>query len=615
MKNIESCGGIAAELKQAVQLFATDESSAKELVNRLAASNPALFFPAAIRIVAGCEPSEGSRQLLLTIAKDRRLTSALLDTGVCTNQEAIAVTRLAAEAGAQLQPAFELALNKALQAHASPQNAERILRLLDVLAVLPGQSWNAYQVELMAYPDSIVRAKAALVIGRSTRNVPWIARRLLDRDPRVQASGVEALWGLDPEETKPHLLSALDSGNNRVVANAAFGLYLIGHASVFRILMKMLQNPDPAFQASALWAMGETQDERFLPVLSDFYKSSAGKLRLSAVGAMSKIRRRERAGLDRPPLRIHLAQALVQPDGRRHLAVGISCSPPCDLTGIKPAHFALWENEKLIEEYAVRLVSPPAVLLVGFIAPWFASAEEPYGAAVREALRKSLLLKRPDDMWRIDHYSIEMNPGNNEKSAPESVFPYDDALLTPELKAAHGCTSDASLLTKVIASPVPRERAAADPLAAVERQCTAFAKRGGKRHLFLFLHEMSGFDLKQEAAIARLRAIAKDNNAILHGICPDVAGHWDAVRALCLANSEGTFSETPLAGMAEAFVDAYGNLSNRFEIDYSLSPADAPGAGRLKISSAYGNGQISFHLSPAAEPASVQQAPSPASAA
>ena len=122
----------------------------------------------------------------------------------------------------------------------------------------------------------------------------WIARRLLDRDPRVQASAVEALWGLDAEETKPHFLSALKSKNNRVAANAALGLYLCGDATAMRLLLDMLRHTDPMFRLSALWAIGETQDERFLPVLTDHYKHAEGKLRLATVGAMSRIRRREK---------------------------------------------------------------------------------------------------------------------------------------------------------------------------------------------------------------------------------------------------------------------------------------------------------------------------------
>ncbi len=219
-----------ADISKAVESYGDEEgSAASQMLNHLAGSDPAIFFAAAIHVVAGCAPSDGSRHLISILAKDRRLSIGLLDPQVCTLQEALAVTRAAAETGAQLQSAFEMALNKALQGQPSPLKTERILRILDILSATSGQNcWNSFQVELMAYPDKVVRSKAALLIGRSTRNVAWIARRLLDRDPRVQASAVEALWGLDAEEVKPHFLSALKSKNNRVAANAALGLYLCG---------------------------------------------------------------------------------------------------------------------------------------------------------------------------------------------------------------------------------------------------------------------------------------------------------------------------------------------------------------------------------------------------
>jgi hypothetical protein len=231
-------GGLVADISKAVNTFADNDSNAKQVLNHLASADPAIFFAAGIHVLATAKPSEGARFLILTLAKDKRLSIGLLDAKVCTIEEALAVTRAAAEAGAQLQATFEIALTKALQGQASPEKTERILRILDILDATCGQNcWNSFQVELMAYPEKSVRSKAALLIGRSTRNVAWIARRLLDRDPGVQASAVEALWGLDPEEVKPHFLTALKSGNNRVVANAALGLYLSGDTSAMRIFL------------------------------------------------------------------------------------------------------------------------------------------------------------------------------------------------------------------------------------------------------------------------------------------------------------------------------------------------------------------------------------------
>ena len=620
MHKSETLRCFVSDVSQAIQSFSQEETAAKKILNDLASADPAAFFAAGIRVTAASPPSDGLRYLVVTMAKDKRLSAGLLDTSVCSLEEAVAVTRAAAQAGAQLQANFELALNKALQGQASPQKVERISRILDILAATCDPScWNSFQVELMAYPDKIVRSKAALLIGRSTRNVAWIARRLLDRDLRVQASAVEALWGLDAGETKPHYLAALKSGNNRVAANAALGLYLSGDAGATRVLLDLLNRDDPSFRLSALWAIGETGDERFLAVLSEYYKNAQGKLRLAAVGAMSRIRRREKTAQQAGALQVHIAQAVAQPDGLRRLAFALSCHPARDLSAIKATEFAVWENGAAVEDYEVRLATPPALLMAGFVAPRFASGDEPYEKALREGLKQCLCLKRKDDLWRIDRYSIEISPPGGEKS-PLSAFPYDDALLTPELKAAYGCISDPELFLKALTLPAPPDRSAADPLSALERQFEAFGQRGGKRHAFLFLHDMSGFDLQEQAAITRLGAGARESSVVLHGICPDAAGKWPLVREACLSHPEGSFAETTLEGMVDALVDAYANLCSRFEIVYSLSGlADAGAASqtpnvKLKISSGHGYAEsdIRLEIPAASTPPSAPAPPEPA---
>ena len=619
MSHGETLRSFLSAISKAIESFAEPGSNGQQALVELADSDPAIFFAAGIRVAAASQWSEGLRYLIHALAKDKRLATGLLDSNVCTAREAVALAQFAGQAGVKLQSSLEVALNKTLQGQSSPKKTERVLRILDVLAVDSDSAcWNSFQVELMAYPDKFVRAKAAFLIGRSTGNVAWIARRLLDRDPRVQASAVEALWGLDPEEVRPHFLAALKSPNNRVAANAAFGLYQSGDATAASCLLKMLRHADAAFRLSALWAIGETRDERFLPALTEYYKQSEGKARLATVTAMSRIRRRDKTAREAGALQIHFAQAAAQADGARRLVFGLSCHPARDLRGIKATEMAVWENGTLIEDYQVRLAGPPAVLIAGFIAPASRSGEDAYEKALREALTQCLRMKRPGDLWRIDRYSVEMNPPTGEKSPRDSLVPYDDSLVTPELKASQGCTPNPELFTMALTLPVPEQRVAAAPLEALERQGDAFAKHGGKRHVFLFLHDMSGADLKQEAAVGNLRAIAKTGSVVLHCICPDVAGQWPLLREACLAHPEGSFTATTLEKMVDDTVDVYANLCARFEIAYSLAaapagPADGAGQStvKLKVSSelGYGEAEIALEIPARPSPAAAETAP------
>ena len=279
---------------------------------------------------------------------------------MCTLPEALAVTRAAAEAGAQLQATFEMALNKALQGQASPQKTERILRILDILSATCGQScWNSFQVELMAYPDKSVRSKAALLIGRSTRNVAWIARRLLDRDPRVQASAVEALWGLDAEEVETSFSVGAEIREQPGSGERGPGpVSLLAMSPPCTSCWTCCGTPIRSFGSRrfGLSAKHKTSAScRFWRSITSMPRESCAWLRLAPCPESGATRKPPRQS---GPLQVHMSQAAAQADGLRRLAFALSCHPARDLSGIKPTEFAVWENGTLIEEYQVRLVNP-----------------------------------------------------------------------------------------------------------------------------------------------------------------------------------------------------------------------------------------------------------------
>jgi len=283
---------MAQDIAAQLDAFGTKEINAKQKLARLLASNPRGFVAAAVPVLAAVKQSPGVRYLVNLLTQEKMLPASLLDPKTGTSAAAAAL-RTIADCGTNLQPMLELALNRALQDHASPETSERILRLLELLALIaPPALWNSFQLELMAHPDRLVRSKATLLIGRSTKNVAWLGRRFLDRDSRVQASAVEALWVVDPAESKPLLLAAAKSSYNRVAANAMLGLHRIGEPAASQLLMDMARHADPLFQASAYWAIAATEDPSFLPFLGQQFKASNGKVRLAITRAMACIRRR-----------------------------------------------------------------------------------------------------------------------------------------------------------------------------------------------------------------------------------------------------------------------------------------------------------------------------------
>ncbi len=270
-----------------VESFSEADSAAKQSLVQLLRSDARTFCAASIRLLGEATDSAGTRFLLYVLTKGRMLTAGLLDPDTCDLKDAIAAVSAMDRMGTHLQPALEMALRSELQSLPTAAGGSRFLRILELLGAIATQNcWPAFQNELMAHPDPAVRSKAALLIGRSTKNVAWISRMLLDKDGRVQANAVEALWDSDPAETRPLLINALRSRHHRVAANAALGLYRHLNPLAVRSLIDLVRQSDPLFQASGLWAIGETEDPRFIPFLLEQFKSSQGKVKLAVTRAV-----------------------------------------------------------------------------------------------------------------------------------------------------------------------------------------------------------------------------------------------------------------------------------------------------------------------------------------
>jgi len=572
--------------------FSERDTAGKQSLSQLLVSDPRAFGASAIAVLAKSQPSPGVRYLVHLLMKGKLLPSSLLDLRVADTRQALGALHAVTANGTNLQPMLELALNKVLQDQPSPENSNRILRVLELLAAIaPPAFWNSFQLELMAHPDKVIRSKAALLIGRSGRNSAWIGRRVLDRVARVQASAVEALWAVEANEARPLLLTAAKSKHNRVAANALLGLHRIAEMKAIRMLLDMAcQKEDPAFQVSALWAIGESMDPRFLPFLMEQFKISEGKTRLAVTRAMASIRRREKLNAEAGILRFRVSQASVTPDGKRSFALVLSSEPPRDLSALTLMDFALWEAGQLVENYQVKLLAPPAALASGFVAPRFISNSDPYGHAITAALNRSSAAKRPDDLWRIDRYSIEPPREDGEAAREQSFLPYDDSIATQEVKMRQCFLASPDLLSKVIAGDVPRDRVAVDALAAIQRQCEAISKHSGKRHMFVFLHEKAAAQLEEPDKAAALKTLLANERIVLHGFAPGFS--CPAFRDLCSSLPDGTFSDASAEGLPEALEEIYSLLMNGRVITYQMeSPVEASPA-TLKVSSSLGSGQM-----------------------
>jgi hypothetical protein len=587
----------ANDISALVESFSEKDTAGKQSLVRLLTSDAPVFCAAGIRVLANAKVSAGASFLMFLLTKEKLLTAGLLDEGTCSLKDAIAAAKAIEEMGSRLQPALEMALSRALQSRATEEGTMHVMRILELLGAIPAQnSWPSFQSELMAHPDKAVRSKAALLIGRGLRNRAWINRRMMDKDARVQANAVEALWTMDAAEARPVFTAALKSHNNRVVANAALGLYRLSDLKAVKALLDMAQHSDPLFRASALWAIAETEDPRFIPFLMEQFKLSQGKMKLAVTRALSRIRRREKANAEKGTIQIRISIANAKADGGRHVEFALSRSGGDEITSMKPTEFVLWEDGTLIENYQVKLPNNPAALVIGSVAPRFLSDSDPFGRAVAEGLKRCLALKRPEDWWRIDRYAVEAVATDPNAPVAKSCLPYDDALITQELKTRKGFIADVGQLEKAISLPVPRERTAADALQAIRRQIDAMDKSSGKRHLFVFVHESVVDALDDPENLKPVRQLIATEGISLRGICPAFSEKCEGFRDLCLSTPDGTFHSSSVDQLADEFEQTYRHLLNRYEIDYSL--AAQPGAAQviLQVCSEYGVGRTGFAL-------------------
>jgi HEAT repeat protein len=271
--------------------FSEKDTAGKQSFQQMLSSDREAFSRASIQVLAKATVAAGARYVVHLLRKQNLLLEALADPRG-SMEDAVAAARVIPQIGTPLDSDLENLLSATLSQSRSAVQAARVLRLLNLLeAASPQPRFYLFHNDLMNYPNSIVRSRAAFLSASSSKSVALVGRLMLDDDPRVQASAVEALWTFEAADARPLLLTACCSRTARVAANSVVGLHRIGDVSGLGLLFEMAREVDPERRASAAWAMGETGDPRFLPFLSAWFPRSSGNERTSVLQALGRIRR------------------------------------------------------------------------------------------------------------------------------------------------------------------------------------------------------------------------------------------------------------------------------------------------------------------------------------
>lgn len=259
-------------------------------IYRLAERDPSAFQEGAVRVLRSNANADATGLLVKLLHSSGQLFQVLKRRALARD-EAVAVARMALS----VDPNADIDLARRLATQASTMSSSAVIRMLEILErASDGKRLLPSLLRLRSASDPRVRSKIALMMARINGSVGWARKCLEDPDPRTRASAVEGLWGNVSASARDLLKTAARDRNNRVAANALYGLQGLGESWAIAELLRMGKSDVPLFRASAAWAMGETGDDRFVRVLERMAADPKEMVRKRALAARERIAKAER---------------------------------------------------------------------------------------------------------------------------------------------------------------------------------------------------------------------------------------------------------------------------------------------------------------------------------
>jgi len=289
----------ADAIQQLVEDYASSPVSAGRALGDLLAQRRQQFFHEALEILKTGARTPGHAHLVNLLIDNDLLPEALANPAQFSLEEAVEFFAVLV----RIDPLLDTKLARWMLSHLREEPLERasaavhrILRILEQSSA--ARRLGPMLVQLLRLPDPAIRSKVALLLGRSTQDIRWA---LADRDPRVRANAVEAIWGVDSKEARRTLWSMAGDPNNRVAGNALLALHRLGEPKAAEDLTAMARHQSPRFRATAAWVMGQTQDATFREVLQGLEADADENVRRNARLALARLSPSPAAASDGQP--------------------------------------------------------------------------------------------------------------------------------------------------------------------------------------------------------------------------------------------------------------------------------------------------------------------------
>ena len=371
-----------AGLKKLAGAFSANRVGTARAMREIHQMNPEGFLDATIEVLRESPEGAGARYLLAMLLAQPDSLERICDPEQFSPAQSVTLVQQAKA----LDPQVEVKLARLVAKLTFETDGQANLgnRVLEILgqAADPCTALPALR-QLLACPNARIRSKAALLIGRISRNPQWakLAGAVGDtklgdakpgdtrEDQRVVANAIESLWGLDTPAAKDAFHEAVNDARNRVAGNGAIGLYMAGDLEGAEALFRFSRNEQWLFRSTAAWCMGRTADPRFLPQLAKLIKDPAPGVRTTAFRgvalASQRVKSLKKAGS--VPLQIC---TMKYHEGAHNLQVLLGDGGP-ETRGFGALSFVVTIAQDVVERFTLEELHkiPPVMYNIAFEAP------------------------------------------------------------------------------------------------------------------------------------------------------------------------------------------------------------------------------------------------------
>src|SRR5258708_755288 len=528
----------------------------------------------AVPILKQCADSGGVRYLLTLLIKNDVVLKWLCDAAFFSRDEAIQLARQLS----RIDPRVDSRLLE--MAIAAPDDAEctATIRMLDIIS----ETSDALRImgklaQLSRHKDQKVRSKAILLMGRRNKNHKWVSGFLSEADPRTRANAIESLWNVDTEGARAVLREALNDANNRVVGNAVIGLYRLGDPVSIGFMLRLMRNEDTKFQTTALWAIAESGDVRFIPVLEQFLAQANPGLHKRASQIIAGLQEKFAKLSKRPPVGL-LAHGFQTDPDTGFTTLNVSALQQSRLVhNIRPTDLTLFLGSEIVENYEVREMSGSEPVALAFLIPH--SIEPAASERLIDAARTALKLRRSGDEWAALRYrstkaafSVE---SDDAQDRPHTLEPgrtstaLEDAgedLSAPPIRFSDEDNSNEDMLLGKGAQDV-----CAGSLAGGILALSSARPKHLKYHIIVLLDERS--ESRPSNSSGPLLDVIQNSRCVMHVLSREQSEFGPSLATMAGGRYHPSSSPDRFQDVIEG---TYAALAGTYEVQYQTVPPSPP---------------------------------------